>query len=473
MRSDSIEENMSRYLFAAAILVASVSNAKPNLIEVTKGLGLSHKLEVELQGGVAGYGDEKLGDIIKLMNRVLIQTRDFAPIDGVPHFFTSDPEGALFPGRAFRLILTDQAQVRVLGQTVSLEPDMDAATIAIIQHPKRELVAVIRLDRLVFNKDGAYQRTAYFRTLSAMLSQIHGFWREHILHTDEQQLHFATHPRELSLRIGYRLSDYLDALLVDPRVLQNSHAGGYIAEFFKRWIIEQQQLAVMENTFPGPFLIPATVEWAPQTLAGLTAGNQEEVNATVYRALHLVQAVKPLYLTESIFTATPERRGVLRGKAMNIVFMDSRDTAARERFGMPVTVDEVPWCPSEMFVLTQGELVFFQAVFWTNQIFYNDKGIDSAALAKATVAMASEFYGGAQRYLFEDAAKMGPLSPLETVQYRLKVLQRGMTFVDALQAHALWKTLTPQEQVGFKSVRAEYESQVKFIQCAVELLKKG
>ncbi len=280
-------------------------------------------------------------------------------------------------------------------------------------------------------------------------------------------------PKVLNPLVLKRTVGLLKSLLEDPRVLSDRHAGGYLGEFYKRWIFEQQQLAALRRQPPGPFVLPSVMTWSPDTLSGMNPHLREASTQMVYRALHLVQSVKPAYLDDTVFRARTEKRSVLSGKDLKIMFLDTRDRKGRDAFAFPVTVDGGHWCPSETIIVTAGHEQFFRTAFWTDHIFYNNQGADPDALANMTVALASELYGGIQRELYTRASDMKAQSVSEVLTYRQVVLRRGATFVDALKANPLWGTLTDEEKASFNKVRGIYEREADGTKCLIDILKKS
>jgi hypothetical protein len=132
------------------------------------------------------------------------------------------------------------------------------------------------------------------------------------------------------------------------------------------------------------------------------------------------------------------------------------------------TVSWLQWLPWS----TQG-FKSYETVLWTERIFYNDRGVDPLALAKATTALVSQIYAGVQPHLFEPVNKPIGQSKLEQLEYAHNAYSRAATFVDSLMAHRLWDTLSADEKAGFLTVQHMHKSFAGKISCEIQILKQN
>ena len=86
--------------------------------------------------------------------------------------------------RTFRLVLTDVPQVEFGSETYQVNPKFDALTFAPIFPvegvPHQDLALVVRVDRLVLQKNGNYREDALLQIVCALLVEIYGYWQETI-----------------------------------------------------------------------------------------------------------------------------------------------------------------------------------------------------------------------------------------------------------------------------------------------------
>jgi hypothetical protein len=333
----------SGFCFIVFLSFSSSVQAKPSLQEEVRSLGFPQTLEVELQGGVAEYGDQKAAEIAGLFKAALAAVRDFAPTDGTLGFFTP---GASFPDRRFRLLLTDTDTVVVDGKREPVEFDSytRAAVIGADNEPPVEtLTAVLRLDKLVFRSNGGYQAYAYFKVVKSLVAQMLGFWSEHLSMPIADLIILAQSPGgpdALEMRISRRALNVFESLLTNEHVLKNRNAGVYLGSFYQSYTERLDRIRALKNENQGPFVLPFAMLWQKTTLSGMPTAVVEESDLTLYRALQLVHALKPHDLGDTLLSVADRKDRRLENKAFILTLVDSRDRVGRQRLsGIPFAAD--------------------------------------------------------------------------------------------------------------------------------------
>lgn len=460
-------------LMILVVLTSTVVANPPDPKVILKDLNVVIPVTVELQGKVRNLSDQKLEQLYFLVAEALKWTRELSPPSEPNNLFSwkSDSRG-LLRNRTLTFILTDSDVISYRGQEFPVGEGFDAFTFAPIltdnqTRPEREDIhIVLRVDKLAYDKSKELRSDANLNILNGLLVQVYAFIQEHLLTSLTELTRIGSkNPHLLDERVTRRAINLFDSLLSDSRVPTKPNPGRLQAAFYKGLSDQLDKLEMMTRSHQGPFVIPHVQTWGPRTLSAMKSDVKDEALLTANWALHLVRALPPEGLMDHIYSCPPGKRHLLKNKMMRLIFSDSRDKDVRNSL-IATVVDRIDWLPSEGFVMRnpKDDSVLFDVVVWTNHVLHDaSRNLRQDRLARTAVALASEFYGGVQEYLTKPPqAIMSDQNPLELVNFRTRVLQQGVDFVDRLTSdETLWNTIPMEQQRDFFKVRAEYEKQVK------------
>jgi hypothetical protein len=466
---------MTRAIGIFLFVFSTVCAAGPHeLVDATADLNLAVPLKVVLAGRYSDLPQGQVDQVTAIVQVALKWARDLAPPSLKHHFFSPPEDG--YPDHQFALLLTDSQDFHIGTERFTWTADSDAKNFWKIlrysdQSYKQDLLIGLRLDRILFNDEGKIRPGASFALADALMKQIYGSWQEH-LETPLEEIDRlgSTSPAVIEERIASRQNDVSESLLSNSKLLKMNRAGDFLGVVYAAWVGDRFDFSHRNQTEDDILAVPFGVHWGEETYSKRKPEILQLGQAVFFRSMHLVSALAPEH---SLFSRGDRGAETLKEKNYLLYLMDTDDAQALGRYPFGASVRDPNNLVSESGVAGVpgfSRAVLFSAL-WTDRVLFDGtQGLKPNALALLSVALAAETWGAIPAYLHEPSPQM-PSDSLGAVRLRIRVLRAGVDFVERLEKHPLWGTLSDAEKAAFTVVRAGYATELgEWESCANRLL---
>lgn len=456
--------------------------------ELMAPLRLPAQLEVELQGHVGSYPQLVIRRLARALVQAVDTARSLAPKQIVPNFFFPPKDAkAFFANKKFLIILTDTSIVSVAGAELDMGnseahpffmPDQ-----AYGAAPNEGVLAIaIRVDQMALDHQLHPKPFAPLNLVRALIDEIYGFWH-HVLVDPLNQIdgpEFWSPGNGWSFEVARTVIANAESLKHDSRVLEHRDALNLIAGLHASSIASRNAvLQAYPNAERPLFAIPFDLS-AEDIDEVVSDSVTAAINIELYKALYLVEQLAPEYLPSNIFSLEARAAPFAQDKALILEVADSRTKGPQRRFPIRSIADVTDFNVADTYLVNGSEDAKNFAIhttLWADHIFYDRRGeLRDDRLARASVAMAIEFYGKIRRYLFApsiDVARENMTSPRDIMREKYLEVREGLKFIQRLRESRFWNLLYPHERADFANLQDALSHHLQQVRCVLDVLSGG